>query len=190
MSNKRIKDLRRFYSILEQLKKNIGGERKLADYHGRMEWSERGVYFFKEPGEIREDTGEGLRIVRVGTHALKTGSRTKLWNRLSQHKGTAKTGGGNHRISIFRLLVGIALVEKNGYKFPSWGIAKHATKKTEQPLEKEVSQVIGNMSFLWLAIKDDSGPDSLRGYIERNSIALLSNQNKQSLDPPSQNWLG
>jgi hypothetical protein len=33
--------------------------------------------------------------------ALKTGSGTKLWTRLSQHKGGPTTGGGNHRGSIF-----------------------------------------------------------------------------------------
>ena len=48
-----------------------------------------GVYFFHEPGEERLDTGVGPRIVRVGTHALKIGSSTKLWTRLSQHKGQA-----------------------------------------------------------------------------------------------------
>lgn len=46
------------------------------------------------------------------------------------------------------------------------------------------------MPFLWLAINDESGPGSLRGYIERNSIALLSNYAKDSFDPPSRNWLG
>ncbi len=193
MSDNRIKDLRRFYSILDQLEMNVGGARKLADCHGRMEWPQRGVYFFRELGETRMETGEGLRIVRVGTHALKAGSGTKLWNRLSQHKGLAKTGGGNHRGSIFRLIVGTALIEKNSYKFPSWGqgnSTKSDTRKIEHPLEIEVSGVIRNMPFLWLMIEDDAGPDSLRGHIERNSIALLSNQNKLPIDPPSLNWLG
>jgi hypothetical protein len=34
-----------------------------------MVWLQRGVYFFMEGGEHRTDSGEGLRIVRVGTHA-------------------------------------------------------------------------------------------------------------------------
>jgi hypothetical protein len=42
----------------------------------------------------------------------------------------------------------------------------------------------------WLAIDDEPGPRSLRAYIERNSIALLSNYNKTPLDPPSRDWLG
>jgi hypothetical protein len=36
----------------------------------------------------------------------------------------------------------------------------------------------------------DAGPNSLRGYIERNSIALLSNFERVPLDPPSPSWLG
>ncbi|MGH7833514.1 MAG: hypothetical protein ACREQK_07705 [Candidatus Binatia bacterium] len=50
--------------------------------------------------------------------------------------------------------------------------------------------MIGAMPFLWLAIDDEAGPESLRGYIERNAIALLSNYNKQPTDPPSPGWLG
>lgn len=192
MSDYRTKELSKFYSILEQLEKTLWSERKLSDCHGRMEWPQRGVYFFKEPGETRTNTGKGLRIVRVGTHALKSGSRTSLWKRLSQHKGTTKTGGGNHRTSIFRRLVGTALMQKDGLELKSWG-QKNRTKKdkkTELLLEKEVSLVIGNMPFLWLTIEDAPGPESLRGYIEKNSIALLSNHNRPSIDPPSKHWLG
>jgi len=46
------------------------------------------------------------------------------------------------------------------------------------------------MPFLWLAVDDDAGPESKRGYIERNAIALLSNASKPPIDPPSSNWLG
>ncbi len=54
----------------------------------------------------------------------------------------------------------------------------------------QVSDRIGEMPFLWLAIDDHPGPESLRGYIERNAIGLLSNFNQESLDPPSDTWLG
>ena len=158
-----------------------------------MAWPKRGVYFFRENGENRSDTGTGLRVVRVGTHAITSGSGTKLWQRLSQHKGIARTGGGNHRGSIFRLLVGTALINRDGYVCNSWGhkdMASAANKKMEEPLEIEVSNVVGNMPFLWLAAEDEAGPDSLRGYIERNSIALLSNLDKTPIDAPSANWLG
>ncbi len=46
------------------------------------------------------------------------------------------------------------------------------------------------MPFLWLSIPDEPGPESLRGYIERNSIGLLSNYQQLALDPPSPSWLG
>ena len=60
----------------------------------------------------------------------------------------------------------------------------------ELELEQAVSAEIGALPFVWLGITDEPGPDSLRGYIERNSIALLSNCGKESLDAPSTNWLG
>src|SRR5207248_1555388 len=102
------------YSILGVLERRVGARRLLADCHGRMAWPQRGVYFFMEEGEHRTNTGRGLRIVRVGTHALKAGSRTTLWKRLSQHKGHENSGGGNHRGSIFRLLVGSTLINASG----------------------------------------------------------------------------
>jgi hypothetical protein len=46
------------------------------------------------------------------------------------------------------------------------------------------------MPFLWLSVEDEPGAGSLRGYIERNAIAVLSNYNKSPLDPPSDAWLG
>jgi len=46
------------------------------------------------------------------------------------------------------------------------------------------------MSFLWLGIDDQPGPDSLRAVIERNAIALLSNHERAAVDPPSPGWLG
>ena len=171
----------------------IGGVRGLSGCSGRMDWPRRGVYFFREPLEIRSKTGKGPRIVRVGTHALKAGSGTKLWTRLSQHKASSSTGGGNHRGSIFRLIVGAALAASHGYDFPTWGAGNTArgdVRKNELALEREVSQFIGKMPFLWLRINDDAGPESRRGYIESNSIALLSNYEKPPLDPPSTEWLG
>ena len=46
------------------------------------------------------------------------------------------------------------------------------------------------MPFLWLAIKDEPGAQSQRGFIERHSIGLLSNFGKEPIDPPSTTWLG
>ena len=45
------------------------------------------------------------------------------------------------------------------------------------------------MTVLWLAVPDEPGPQSLRATIERNSIALLSNERRPH-DPPSDGWLG
>jgi len=158
-----------------------------------MAWPARGVYFFMEQGEVRTDTGRGARIVRVGTHALNAGASTELWTRLSQHRGQKRSGGGNHRGSIFRLIVGTALIAKNRHCYPTWGQGSSANAEIragEASLEGEVSRTIGAMPFLWLAIDDEPGRDSLRGTIERNSIALLSNYDKPPLDPPSEGWLG
>ena len=193
VSDARTDDLVRFYALLDRLERNIGGARKLDDCSGRMDWPRRGVYFFRESGENRSDSGDGPRIVRVGTHALKAGSGTKLWARLSQHKGQPGTGGGNHRGSIFRLIVGAALIARHGHDFPTWGVgntAKGDVRKGELALEREVSRVIGEMPCLWLSIEDEAGSGSLRGYIERNSIALLSNYREPAIDAPSQAWLG
>ena len=146
-----------------------------------------------ETGEVRSDTGDGSRIVRVGTHALKTGSKTKLWMRLKQHKGVTSTGGGNHRGSIFRKIVGAALIDRDNLYYPSWGkddTAPREVRKSELSLERTVSAHVGDMPFLWLGIEDEPGPDSLRGYIERNAISLLSNYEKHPVDPPSSSWLG
>ena len=193
MPAERREHLTKFYSLLDRLDECIGGARTLAACSGRMDWPKRGVYFFRESDETRSDTGDGPRIVRVGTHALKAGSGTKLWTRLSQHKGQPSTGGGNHRGSIFRLIVGKAIVQRDGREFPTWGVgntAKADVRKGELALECEVSKVIGNMPFVWLPLEDEAGPESRRGTIERNSIALLSNYNRPPLDPPSQGWLG
>ncbi len=190
--DERREHLIKFYSLLGRLEKSIG-TRTLASCSGRMDWPKRGVYFFRELGELRSDTGDGLRIVRVGTHALKTDSRTKLWTRLSQHKGQPSTGGGNHRGSIFRLIVGAALISRDMGEFPTWGdgnTAKGDVRIGEFPLECEVSLVIGKMPFLWLSLEDDAGPGSRRGYVERNAIALLSNYHRHPLDQPSPHWLG
>ncbi len=59
----------------------------------------------------------------------------------------------------------------------------------EREHERRVSAYIGRMSVLWLSLLDEPGPESLRAYIERNAIALLSN-GLDANDPPSASWLG
>ena len=190
----RLDHLKQFYSLLNVLEERLSGGRQLSDCSGRMSWPRRGIYFFREVGENRTDTGNGLRIVRVGTHALTATSNTSLWQRLSQHRGVSLSGGGNHRGSIFRLIVGTALIDRDYLEYPSWdnhdGSAPRETREHELPLEKAVSKVIGDMPFIWLTVEDEPGPNSLRGYLEQNSIALLSNYDKRPIDPPSYSWLG
>lgn len=200
----RLDDLVEFYRLMDRLEMRLGGKRLLSECDGRMGWPNRGLYFFFENGETRSDTGSGLRVVRVGTHALTATSGTTLWNRLSQHRGAANGQGGNHRGSIFRLLVGNAVRARDALVgLESWGmggdlgiaatrlnITREAVKSIEAGLEHTVSAVIGAMPFLWLEIDDPPGPQSQRGYMERNAIALLSNFEKPALDFSSIRWLG
>jgi hypothetical protein len=191
---KRLDDLKRFYDILGVLNERQGGARLLCECSGKLSWPQRGVYFFMEDGEARSDSGTGSRIVRVGTHALTPGSRTTIWQRLSNHRGTSLSGGGNHRGSIFRLIVGTALINRDGHRCPTWddhrSSAPAEIRAAEVELEREVTGTIGAMRLLWLAIDDEPGDQSERGYIERNAIALLSNHGKEPLDSASSTWLG
>jgi hypothetical protein len=185
-------DVDRFYALLDKLAKGLGGRRDLKDCNGRLDWPERGVYFFFEPGEFLTDASTP-RVVRVGTHALKDGASSTLWGRLRTHRG-ALDGAGNHRASIFRLHVGNALIAKsNGaIKIPTWGEGQSAPKNVrakEEHLEKEVSRYIGDMSLLWLSVQDAPGPNSDRAYIERNCIGLLASSDCLA-DKGSNGWLG
>ena len=200
----RLSDALRFYELMDRLEGRVGGTRLLASCTGGMGWPRRGLYFFFEPGETRTCSGAGLRVVRVGTHALKAGSKSTLWGRLSQHRGTVRTGGGNHRGSIFRLLVGIAMARRNDTSLPpSWGLGgdrgtaarrlgveRAKVTRSEAELEASVSRYIGAMPFLFLRAEDEPGPASERGFIERNAIALLSGYREASPDPVSAGWLG
>src|SRR3954471_728775 len=107
----RLSDLVRFYDLLNVLRERVGGTRLLGEVGRYRDWPDRGVYFFYEPGEARRDSGDGLRVVRVGTHALTGTSRSSLRQRLAQHRGLL-SGGGNHRGSIFRSLLGEALAKR------------------------------------------------------------------------------
>lgn len=193
----RLEDLDHFYALLGQLADQTRGPRLLTDETIRDDLPKRGVYFFFEPGELRED-GRTPRVVRVGTHAVSAGSRTTLWTRLRDHRGHVigrHADGGNHRASIFRRHVGSALLSRGiGTLVPSWG-EKHRSKdehlrEAEHLLEVGVSGVIRAMPFLWLAVNDPPGKESDRKVIEANAIGLLSNQGRPSIDAPTPEWLG
>jgi hypothetical protein len=102
------------------------------------------------------------------------------------------TGGGNHRGSVFRSLVGAALAaQQPKLAIASWGVkpAPALARESELSLEQSVSVVIRAMPFLWVAIPE-AAAFRQRGYIETNAIALLSNYDRPALDPPSRTWLG
>jgi hypothetical protein len=184
-----------FYPLLGELARHEGGARRLGDCTGRDGWPRHGVYFFFEDGQSRADGAS--RVVRVGTHALRATDKTTMWGRLRQHRGRVggrNPGGGNHRASVFRRHVGTALVRRDGWpggllaawasdsRLPEWA-------DLEDQLEREVSQHIRSMPFLWLAVPNQPDGSTDRSYIERNSIALLSCL-AGGPDQPSSGWLG
>lgn len=199
----RFKHLVRFYDLLDELEKRVGGKRKLCECTSGMTWPKRGVYFFFEPGEIRSGSGSGLRVVRTGTHALKLGSKSTLWQRLCQHRGALRSLSGGHRGSVFRRLVGEAMINQRQFHSTTWGIGSspsQAAKKTgiakadvtadEKEIEHAVSSYIRSLPFLWVRVEDDPGPSSDRGYLERNAIALCSAIGNGNADAASKQWLG
>jgi hypothetical protein len=78
----------------------------------------------------------------------------------------------------------------------TWGQGQSAPKnirEKEESLEYEVSRYIGTMPFLWVEADDVPSAESVRAYIERNAIALLSNSTavaSKTIDPCSRTWLG
>ncbi len=180
-----------FYTLFDELSNRVGGPRKLKDCAASTGWPNRGVYFFFEDGEIRLDGSP--RVVRIGTHAIAGSSKTTLWNRLANHRGTIsgpKPGGGNHRGSIFREHVGTALVGSDDWPDAvgqSWcdKNANREARHEEFALEQAVTRHIGEMPFLWLPVPERRD----RQMIERNSIGLLSRR-RGGVDPASLQWLG
>jgi hypothetical protein len=170
------------------------GGRLLSETTGRQAWPQRGVYFLLD-AQVPAANGRMPRVIRVGTHAVSDGSKTTLWDRISTHRGTS-IGGGSHRSSIFRLHVGRALIgraptllDKGG---SSWGIGQSAPKDirvNEEHIEAAVSTTLGAMRLLWVDVPDEASSTSMRSYIERNSIALLSRFGLLSSSSP-QRWLG
>lgn len=190
-------DLDRLYELIAELRRRVGGARLLRECSKATGWPSRGVYFFFEQGEFRESGG--LRVVRVGTHAVSAGSTTTLWNRLVTHRGVRdgpNAGGGNHRASIFRRHVGEALIKRDRIASPgatTWakgGSASRAVRAAEHDIETRVSEHIGAMPLLWIEVEDEAGTASDRKRIEANTIALLSNVTYEAVDEASRDWLG
>lgn len=193
----RREDLDRFYELMDRLEDRVDGMQRLQDCTGYMDWPERGVYFFFDADERRDETDQ-RRLTRVGTHAVSAGSGTSLWNRLRTHRGANRgtyEGGGNHRGSVFRERVGEALIEREGLseEYPHWGDGSTAGRERrlgELDHERSVSEYIRDLPFLWIKVNDEPGRDSDRATIERNTIALVSNFDRQPIDPRDEDWLG
>jgi hypothetical protein len=156
---------------------------------------ERGVYFFLDPTTSNERNE--WRVCRVGTHAVSLGSKSTLRARLRAHLGT-RSGSGNHRGSIFRLHVGSALLRRDQREIATWGIgsvapptlrASEVLREAEARHEHQVSDYIGQLPVLWVAVPDEASPANERSIIERNAIALLSRDAQRSAAPLS-GWLG
>ena len=81
--------------------------------------------------------------------------------------------------------------DDSGFNLPSWHNDSVSAQRRleERSLEKMVTHRIGDMRLLWLSINDISSKRSDRAYIERNSIALLSNV-ENTAGIPSKVWLG
>ncbi|WP_236044569.1 hypothetical protein [Haloarcula salinisoli] len=185
---------------LDDLRDQIGGPYYLDDVDGRLEWPDRGVYFFFSPASnLRSAPAQDWRLSRIGTVGVSQGSSNTLWNRLRQHRGNVRgkyAGGGNHRGSIFRLHVGRALIEKHGWheQYPHWGeqnpdAATTAVREQEHDIEQRVSEYIRELPFLWVDVPGDPGPECDRAEIEANTIAMVSHY-RRSAGPSDLDWLG
>jgi hypothetical protein len=188
-------DTDRFYELMDVLSSSSGGARQLREATRSTGWPPQGVYFFFEQDEFRRNGRP--RVVRVGTHALRPMSKATLWKRLSQHRGYVRgrhPGSGNHRGSIFRLHVGAALINRGDVgQVPLAAWLSHEPwpdhREAELRVERAVSDYIGRMHLLWVAVPTRNDGTSDRGLIEANSIALLSVA-AGSCELASPGWLG
>ena len=71
-----------------------------------------------------------------------------------------------------------------------WQFRRAINTRSKRDLEAAVSEYLGRTTVICLPLEDEPGRGSLRGYIERNAIAILSNFERLPIDPPSANWLG
>ena len=183
-------DNSRFYELLDELEHQVDQPRILRDCTANSGWPAYGVYFFFEDGESRT-AGQCRRVVRVGTTTRRT-----LWNRLAKHRGRqaseactfALAAGPRRAHSVFRRHLGTAIIRRYHPGWPpevldDWYHYRH--QSLEEQIEREVSQYVGVMPFLWLDVPDSKG----RHLIEAGAIGLLSMRTGDT-DPPSDDWLG
>lgn len=186
----RIKDLKKLYQHIS-LARQKGFTFKFSELPSKK-LAKRGVYVFLDPRELNF-LKDGPRIVRIGTHAVSSESKSTLRNRLRSHLGQAD-GGGNHRGSIFRLHVGRALLDSGDLNFYSetWGAGQHAIaeiREAEVELEQRVSTYLSELEIFLIPISDEPSKDSLRAHVETQLIALCS-EDFHTIDQSESTWLG
>ena len=150
----------------------------MEDYSD-IEFPERDVYFFFTADSDFSESVAGVHLSRIGTVGIVEDSSNTLQNRLRQHRGNERgtySGGRNHRGLIFRLHVGIAIIEREDLhdEFPNWGTPLRDLKRDimkireeKHPLGQRVSEYIRSLPFLIVDINDEPGPESERFYVER-----------------------
>ena len=142
----------KFYGLINKVVEKF--PRQSLDKLISSKLPEKGVYFFFENGEMRDDNTTA-RVVRVGTHAAIENSKATLYDRLYKHKGS-KDLTGNHRGSVFRTLIGISLLNKEKLDFIHWGDksqkGNRLVKANEKPLEVKVSNYLHSMTFTVLEV--------------------------------------
>lgn len=157
----------------------------------RQPMPQAGVYLFFDEQERRLKDHKLMRVVRVGTHGVASGSKATLRNRIRTHFGT-DAGDGNHRSSIFRLHAGRSMLNAGQVSsIDTWGSAlpdKNALLD-ERNLEKAVSNYLSRLYVALIDVPGLSDKANDRSYIEQNLIALFSN-GCCPLDPPTSGWLG
>ena len=185
-------NLHKFYTNINQFIKN-NGIFKLAEVDGYRSWPKLGVYIFFDESEPVSYPDLPGRIVRVGSQKVnKSSKNSTLWGRLKQHKGITKSGGGNHRGSVFRQHVGFALGKRCGCFPEFWGKDKApiASKIELHEHEQKVSKHIRNLPFTIIAVDDTGGEENPRAVFERELIAYLSWAAQAGYIEIGQDWLG
>jgi hypothetical protein len=89
------------------------------------------------------NTFDGLRTSEVHGRPRESVYRVRMLAAELPYPGLAK-GGGNHRGSIFRLLVGSTLMKRPEFACATWGVnntAPRAVREAEQAIEQEVSAI-------------------------------------------------
>jgi hypothetical protein len=161
----------------------------LKDAHGRQPWPKQGVYFFFDTSEPIPSPDLPGRIVRIGSHGVAQNTNSTLWMRLKQHQGSQTSGGGNHRGSIFRQYVGIALKgEPSRWRDAK---AKYAeVSQDEHAHECLVSDYIRQLPFTVIGIPGHPGKNSQRAIFEGECISYISWAAQNGLIKMRQKWLG